>query len=205
MNGARSFPVALITPSMLALLTANLGPVAGVWFFAWDIGDMLLLYWGESVVIGLYTLLKLGVVTRKGMLFLGPFFILHFGGTMLWFLGVILMIDHEMNRLATGSYQHQDLGGIARGLAPALCAFMVSHGISFFTNFMGRREYVGREAKEMMMEPYRRVGPMLGMVLLAGIAMAVFGNVGWLLLPAFTARSTSMRLRSRVTSAPGST
>src|SRR5207342_1534600 len=42
-------------------------------------------------------------------------------------------------------------------LWPALLAMVVSHGVSFFWNFLGRREYVGRTIKQQMTEPYQRM------------------------------------------------
>jgi hypothetical protein len=36
-------------------------------------------------------------------------------------------------------------------------ALVVSHGISFYSNFLGRKEYVGRKAQEQMAEPYKRI------------------------------------------------
>ncbi len=175
-------PVTLTSPSTLALLAANVVPMVGVLFFGWNIADVLLLYWGESVVIGFYTLLKLGVVVRKWILLQGPFFVLHFGFIMLWFLGVILMIAHEVVRIDAGRYLPQDFAAIAWSHAPALVAFLFSHGVSFHVNFLGRREYIGRETRDLMFEPYRRVGPMLIMVILAGFLVAVFGGVRWLML-----------------------
>ncbi|MGE0875921.1 MAG: DUF6498-containing protein [Burkholderiales bacterium] len=175
-------PVTLTSPSTLALFAANVVPMVGVLFFGWNIGDVLLLYWGESAVIGFYTLLKLGVVVRKSILLLGPFFILHFGFIMLWFLGVTLMIAEEAARIDAGRSTRLDFAAIAWGLAPALVAFLVSHGVSFHANFLGRREYVGREARDLMFEPYRRVGPMLLMVLLAAFFVTMFGGVRVLML-----------------------
>ena len=42
-------------------------------------------------------------------------------------------------------------------LWPALLAMFVSHGVSFFYNFLGRREYVGKTMKQQTVEPYQRM------------------------------------------------
>ena len=39
--------------SSLVLILANLIPVIGVLLYEWDVLSILLLYWAESVVIGL--------------------------------------------------------------------------------------------------------------------------------------------------------
>ncbi|MGE0875922.1 MAG: DUF6498-containing protein [Burkholderiales bacterium] len=179
---APAAPVTLTSPSTLALFAANVVPAIGVQFFGWNIGDVLLLYWGESVVIGLYTLLKLGVLARWWILLQGPYFVVPFGFMMLCFLVASLMIADESVRIDAGRYLPRDYAGIAWGLAPALAAFAVSHGVSFCVNFLGRREYVGRGAYDLVIEPYRRVIPMLIMVLLAASFVTMFGGVRELML-----------------------
>ena len=42
--------------SSVALVAANLLPVAGVLAAGWDVADLLLVYWAESAVIGVYAI-----------------------------------------------------------------------------------------------------------------------------------------------------
>ena len=46
-------------PSAYALIFANLLPAAGVMLFDWNVVSILLLYWAESVVIGIMNVLRL--------------------------------------------------------------------------------------------------------------------------------------------------
>ncbi len=46
-------------PSAYALILANLMPVAGVALFDWNVVTILVLYWAESVVIGIMNVLRL--------------------------------------------------------------------------------------------------------------------------------------------------
>lgn len=54
----------LASASALALIAANLAPLAGVLFSKWGIGEVMVLFWAESAVIGFYTVLKLAIDLR---------------------------------------------------------------------------------------------------------------------------------------------
>ena len=41
-----------LTPSILFLIAANLVPLYGVFQWGWKVGDILILYWIENVIIG---------------------------------------------------------------------------------------------------------------------------------------------------------
>ena len=45
--------------SLLALIGANLIPLAGVFFFGWDVTLIVLLYWSENLIAGFYNILKM--------------------------------------------------------------------------------------------------------------------------------------------------
>jgi hypothetical protein len=81
--GQRRAPETPSTPSAtLALVGANLIPLAGVLLLGWDLGAVMTLFWAENAVIGFYNLLKLAVVARWAVLVVGPFFLGHYGGFM---------------------------------------------------------------------------------------------------------------------------
>ena len=69
--------VSLSSVSSVALIAANLAPVAGVVFLSWTIEDVLLLYWAESAIIGIYNLARMWVIGRWKILVVGPFFLVH--------------------------------------------------------------------------------------------------------------------------------
>ena len=75
-------PVTLTSPSTLALIFANLVPLAGAAFLGWDMGKIMILYWAESAIIGVFNLLKMAVIVKWLIVFAGPFFVGHYGGFM---------------------------------------------------------------------------------------------------------------------------
>jgi hypothetical protein len=70
------------SPSSLALIGANLVPIVGVLLFGWALGDIMVLFWVESAVIGFYNVLKMIVVEKWVAVVAAPFFVGHFGGFM---------------------------------------------------------------------------------------------------------------------------
>jgi hypothetical protein len=145
------------SPSTVLLVAANLVPVAGAILFDWSLADVMVLYWAESAVIGVFNLAKIAVVGRWAALLAGPFFAGHFGG----FMAVhFLFIYTLFVRGAEGGGADGDLAGAIElfvRLWPALLALFISHGFSFFHNFLGRREYRGRSVNQQMTEPYGRI------------------------------------------------
>ena len=147
-----------MSPSGLALIAANLVPLAGVLFFGWDLASVMVLFWAESAVIGFYTALKMAVVGKFAALLTVPFFIGHFGGFM---AGHFLFIDSFFVRGidATGQAPgaREALQAIFDPLWFSLAGLFISHGVSFFDNFLGRREYAGTTMKALMIAPYNRI------------------------------------------------
>ena len=56
------FKKKLTNPDIL-LTAANIVPIIGAWFFGWDPKQIFMVYALETVIIGIFTLLKMGVVT----------------------------------------------------------------------------------------------------------------------------------------------
>jgi hypothetical protein len=72
--------------SLALLVVANLLPLFGVLFWDWDVFFLLLLFWCENVIIGLFGIARIvasGTTenTFEG-LFLPVFFLVHYGGFM---------------------------------------------------------------------------------------------------------------------------
>lgn len=51
-------------PATLAILAANFLPLAGVLFFGWSLFQVMLLFWADNVVIGLYMALRVRLTYR---------------------------------------------------------------------------------------------------------------------------------------------
>ena len=162
----------LRTPSVASLVLANLIPLAGTLFFGWSSGVILVLYWFETAVIGFYSILKLPFAQRWYALLTVPFFIVHFGA----FIGITGFV-------ALGSYLVIDgvegeglelLMPIRFELLTFIPAIIVSHGVSFVTNFIGKKEYLLESDEEVLMaKPYMRVLAMFALIFIGALAVGL--------------------------------
>lgn len=165
----------LSSSSTKALILANLVPLAGVWLLGWDIGEIMLLYWAESGIIGFFTLLKMVVVGRWSTLFYGPFFIGHYGAFMAGHL-LFVFTFFVQGLEAKGSVTVVEVVERFIALWPALLALVVSHGFSFLVNFLGRREFTATTVQKQMAEPYSRIMIMHLTIILGGFLVMGLGS-----------------------------
>lgn len=139
--------------SRLALIAANIIPMVGALFFGWDILNIMLIYWAESAVIGLYTIFKIIIVAVQGLkhskfgalaqgLFMIPFFSFHFGMFMFAHL-MFIMVLFGGNSFGSGPQKEfvDILGENLVVLLYGVSAFLVSHGVSFFVHFVGQKQW----------------------------------------------------------------
>ena len=172
---ASGVPVTLTSPSTVALIVANLAPILGAIFLGWNLSDVMVLYWAETAIIGLFNICKIAMVSRWVALLAGPFFAAHFGGFMsVHFLFIYGIFIEGMQDTSGGNLS--DVLQLFIILWPALVALFVSHAFSFFHNFVGRREYRGRTLNEQMMEPYSRIMFMHLVIIFGGGLTLVLGE-----------------------------
>ena len=167
-------PITWSSPSSVALIAANLVPLAGAVFLGWNLSDVMVLYWAESAVIGLFNLLKIIVIGRWGALFHGPFFLGHFGGFMaVHFLFIYTFFVAGVHNDGDASGDLAVVGKLFLTLWPALAALFVSHAYSFFRNFIGREEYGNKTMAQQMAEPYSRI-IFMHLVIIFGGGLSMF-------------------------------
>ena len=137
----------LSSESAIALVIANFVPLLGVMFFGWDLGDIMVLYWVESGVIAFYTVLKIAIVGKLAALVAAPF--LSATSAASW---------RGTSCSSTACFFEDTFPGVLPvppRSSPAIfvpiwtsiAALFISHGVSFFTNFIGQREYEGASVK----------------------------------------------------------
>lgn len=171
--------------AIVSLIIANVVPVFGVLFLNWSLSGIVVLYWAENGVIGVFTILKMLSAAKGGQQLASklanvPFFAVHYG--LFWFAhGVFVMTFFgpnaealECSRRSGSSFSCQlptppaSAGGVPflgmiiegvleSGILFALAGLFISHGVSFVSNYLGEREFLQATPRNLMFQPYPRV------------------------------------------------
>ena len=142
--------------SIISLIAANLVPLFGVLFLQWNIGSVLLSYWIESAIIGVYNVLKMWKAEEwVPLIFKLPqigFFILHYG-LFTALLGVVyIRFALALMQLSAPLAEFPIKEILISGLA-----LFTSHGVSYYKNFIGKKEFKRVRASDLFAQPYRRI------------------------------------------------
>ncbi len=191
-------------PSSLVLILANLVPIAGVVWFDWSVLEILLLYWTESIIVGLLNVLRMAscrtanplagyfpsgddrgataalqmvgemLPVRSMKVFMTGFFIVHYSAFCFGHISILTI------SFTNGGFDGGMLGTIpAESLWAfwvAVAAIFASHLYSYFANYLGRGENTRVGLATLMTRPYGRIMVMhVAVIFGAGLVTAV-GN-----------------------------
>jgi hypothetical protein len=181
--------------AVVALVVANLIPLAGVLFLGWNVWAILLLYWLENGVIGIFNVLKMlraegqeepggggmrvngraaSTMQKAGLI---PFFCIHYG--IFWVVHGIFVLTLPVFGMI-GAEEVGESVGILAGVDPftvavALVALTISHGISYRFNFIGRGEYRRVTPSGQMFAPYGRLVVLHITIIFGALAIGLTG------------------------------
>ncbi len=199
------FPVVGYKRSVIPLILANLIPLFGVLFLGWNIGQIILLYWLESGIVGFYNILKMLLAPYRQYIqpkfILIPFFIVHYGGFMAGHLLFILFFLQDPNVSGNLLSLTTPLNYLAN-LKLAFISFFISHGISFVTNYLYGEERKNAGVDQLMAQPYRRIVIMhitiiLGFMLTARLGHPIGLIIVWIILKIIADLLSHLRERKR--------
>lgn len=171
--------------SALLLILANLIPLLGAVALGWSVFEIVVVYWVENLIVGLLNVFKLlrtpagnppspsAWVARIAQTI---FFLVHYG---------IFCLVHGVFVFALLGGGFSNNGPQTQSLAPlswAILALFVSHLFSFFVNFLGKKEYIGRTLSEQMMAPYPRMIALHVAIVLGAFAVQALGQPLFLLI-----------------------
>jgi len=164
----------VLSKSDYFLIAANLLPVAGVWFWNWSPYEVFLVYCLETIIIGIYNLVKMGIVTisrktdtwyngpsrtKQSGLFFMIFFLLHYG----IFVGVQMGIFFGVSGIGKGTnisafnffIKWPQL--LSNDSLIMLGAFVFVYGYKMVVDFILPRRYRTIPMMLLMFQPYGRI------------------------------------------------
>jgi hypothetical protein len=165
------------------LLLNNIVPVVGLFFYGWRIFDVLFFFWIEIVIIGFFNIIKI-LSSRKDEKL--PFRYNQVGNHLLtsqlqvkvasvlifvaWYgmyLGFFLLILNKVS----GRFFDSSL--LVFALSP-----LISHSISFFLNYILKKEFINTSPWEQIFKPFWRTIPIVTILAL----FSIFGQFVTLLV-----------------------
>lgn len=173
-----------MNPALISLVIFNCVPLIGVAFFDWSLFSVMLVYWLENVIVGIWNVVKM--ITAKearesvgGTLFICLFFIFHYG-LFCFVHGIFVFV------LFGGAFEGMPFGadtspefkidGFAWPVLVAAFGLFVSHGISYFTNYLGKGEYLEANSHDLMEKPYGRMMLLHVTIVIGGGLVMVLGQ-----------------------------
>jgi hypothetical protein len=207
--------------SVIALLIANLIPLVGVAFFGWNLATILIIYWLENGIVGLWNVPRMALAGRQSVLggrptpsvaatpprttaLLGSgcgstafiaFFVVHYG--LFWFVhGVFVFAITSGFMSGFGpsfgpsfgpgfvtdpAIFSPDVVSVSTGpvwsqVGLAGLALFISHGLSFFLDYVRGGEYKTTSIAIQMFQPYGRVVVMHVTILLGAFLTFALGS-----------------------------
>jgi hypothetical protein len=146
------------------LVLANLVPVIGILWMGWEVLPVMVLFWIENIIIGLYNVPRILLAAAdtedklEKKLGTAGFFTIHYGlFTMVHGIFVFEMFgegflrDRELTPLLLLEFI------LEQQLYWAIIALACSHGFSLLFNFIWGGEYRTVTTRQMMKRPYDRV------------------------------------------------
>lgn len=177
--------------ALVALVIANAIPLIGVLWFGWSVWTILIVYWLENGIVGFFNVLKIqkaegtGETSMRATLngrpidaqsrpALATFFLIHYG--MFWVVHGIFVFTLPLFALA-GTGSTSDLTSDTRPatILFAIVALTVSHGLSYWFNFIKGGEYRRVSPASQMFAPYGRLVVLHITIIVGGMAIAFTG------------------------------
>ena len=151
--------------ALTSLVFANLMPMLGILVLDWDLFSILFFYWLESAVVGAYNIPRMMMIEpARGHRLSGIlFFLVHYS---------FFMAGHGVFIFALFERVAIEITPVVVGIS----LLMVSHGLSFLVNYVGRKEYQRVSLSEQMVAPYRRIMVMHLAIILCAFLLNLLGT-----------------------------
>jgi len=178
-------PNSNINIPVISLIAANLVPLFGVLFADWSLFAILILFWSENIILGFYNILKMASVKTSlpalqvAKFFMIPFFAVHYGGFCLGH-GMFILIFFNKDKFSFDPFS--DISWPNPNILFGVAALFVSHGVSFFINYIIKGERTKASLPILMFSPYARIVILHIAIVFGGIFVMVLNSPVFMLV-----------------------
>lgn len=184
--------------SSLLLIVVNLIPVAGVTWLDWDPRMVLLLYWAETGIIGVFNIMKMlyqgysgGVGEFFFSLFLSVIFTVHYGifmaGHGIYLFAILFtpitkresMSEEQMDSIIEKTIDDLQVTNAWEFINSewfTLALLVVSHAVAFYLFVIKESKSDEGALGETMFAPYKRITLMHVLIIFGAMLMMVFNG-----------------------------
>lgn len=172
--------------SPLLLILVNIIPLIYVLFFGWKVFTLILLYWAENIIIGIFNVFKMIKVEKRENV-LGVtwvFFMFHYGFFSLVH-GVLVFAmfgPEQTNEVSAGTFILWSWIWEQRLFLAGLVGLSTHHFASYLIYFIGAGEYKYKKLKKLMFAPYGRVAALHLAIIFGGTLVQNSGEPIWALV-----------------------
>lgn len=156
------------------IIVANLIPVYGVLFEGWSAKEVFLVYCLETIIIGLFNLIKMGIVTavrKTDIWYNGPsqtkqhglffmfFFLVHYGMFVAIQMGIFFGVSNIFpdGNISFFSFFYKWPQLLTKEAYYMLAGFIISYGFGMVYNFILSGQYRTVSLMQIMFQPYIRI------------------------------------------------
>jgi len=143
------------------------------------VAQILHLYWAENIAFGLITVLR--ILTNRHprarfpkLLVLSVFFTVHYG-IFCYGHGTFVFSDRVVSGGASLNQSGKPLSYLQEHWF-VVAGFLSSHLVSYYFNYLGKREAEKMSPGEVMFLPYRRIVVLHLTIIFGGMTVAFLGN-----------------------------
>ena len=164
--------VGLRHPATLLLLAANATPIYGVLYWGWDVFLLLVLYWVETVIIGIWTIARITTLPQKSFgdlprpgtkvspIIVAAFFVVHSGIFLAAFLAFLWSeFSGEWAHKIHGPTEFISVLIIGTGLWVPLIVLFIVRGFEFLLRWLGP-EVLARRLGRSFKIPVQEAAPL---------------------------------------------
>lgn len=177
--------------SLFAIIFGNLLSIILAFIYGWDLGEVMWIYWGQSVVIGVLNFVRMWNLqefstkglssngspvapTHKAKRGMALFFLVHYGGFHLGYM-VFLWVQMPLSEVAASNMTL---------MMVCIGAFVFSHLFSMLHNKQADFKHKKPNLGTLMFYPYMRIIPM-HLTIIFGSMLPMVGMLLFMILKTF--------------------